>query len=262
MRTKEILKKYKAGEISLEELEDILDESLITVDKFGKLDKNRCERAGISEAVFAETKDPEHAARLSVELAKSNGRVLTTRVGEGHLEELKKEASKEGLTVDFNEEGKIAVVKKEDSSVERRGGNVGIITAGTADIPVAEEARVTVEEMGCETVTSYDVGVAGIHRMYEPLKEMLGNIDSLVVIAGMEGALPTVVSSLVDVPVIGVPTSTGYGAGGEGKAALLTMLQTCAPGLTVVNIDNGYAAGSFAALISINMEKARKSGRG
>jgi hypothetical protein len=126
-----------------------------------------------------------------------------------------------------------------------------VLAAGTADIPVAEEAAVAAEVMGCEVLKAYDVGIAGIHRLFEPLRKMIERgVSALVVVAGMEGALPSVTSSLVDVPVIGVPTSIGYGVGAEGIGALVTMLQTCSPKLAVVNIDNGFGAGIFAALIA------------
>ncbi len=127
-------------------------------------------------------------------------------------------------------------------------GKIGLIAAGTADLPVAEEARVVAEVCGCEVIKAYDVGIAGIHRLVEPLEEIVNaNVAAIIVVAGMEGALPSVVASLVNIPVIGVPTSVGYGLGGKGVAALLSMLQNCSPGLAVVNIDNGVGAGTFAA---------------
>jgi NCAIR mutase (PurE)-related protein len=134
--------------------------------------------------------------------------------------------------------------------VER--GRVGVITAGTSDVPWAEEAALLCREMGCQVTTVYDVGVAGIHRLWEPLHHLLdeARVDVIIVAAGMDGALPSVVSGLVDVPVIGLPTSVGYGMGGQGEAALLSMLQTCAPGMAVVNIDNGIGAGAMAGLIA------------
>jgi NCAIR mutase (PurE)-related protein len=142
----------------------------------------------------------------------------------------------------------------------RTDGRIGVLTAGTSDVPVAEEARLIAEEMGCDVYTAYDVGVAGIHRLFEPLVEMLAaRVAALVVCAGMDGALASVVAGLSPVPVVGVPVSTGYGAGGKGRAALLAMLQTCAPGLTVVNVDNGVGAGATAALIA-NREAAARSG--
>jgi NCAIR mutase (PurE)-related protein len=138
-----------------------------------------------------------------------------------------------------------------------------VITAGTSDVPIAEEAAVVAEEMGCGVVTAYDCGVAGLHRLAAPLRAMRRRrVDAIVVAAGMDGALPSVVSGLVDVPVIGLPTSIGYGAGGKGVAALLSMLQTCSPGLAVVNIDNGVGAGATAALIANRAAAARTGGRG
>lgn len=132
-----------------------------------------------------------------------------------------------------------------------------MITAGTADIPVATEAKVAAEEMGCKVLTAFDVGVAGIHRLFGPLKRMIEEgVDAIIVVAGMEGALPSVVASLVDVPVIGVPTSVGYGLGRDGIGALTAMLQSCSLGLAVVNIDGGVAAGVFAALIANRAAKA------
>jgi NCAIR mutase (PurE)-related protein len=131
------------------------------------------------------------------------------------------------------------------------GGCVGLLTAGTSDIPVAEEAALVISHMGCRIERGYDTGVAGVHRLLEPLKRMIeSGADVLVVVAGMEGALPSVVAGLVDLPVIGVPTSTGYGLGGDGTAALYSILQSCSPGLVAVNIDNGVGAGAAAALIA------------
>ena len=128
---------------------------------------------------------------------------------------------------------------------------MGFVAAGTTDIPVAEEAKVIMELLGCKVISAYDAGVAGIHRLFLPLEEMLKvDVSCIVVVAGMEGTLPTVVKSLVDVSVIGVPTSTGYGYGGKGESALMTMLQSCSPGLVVVNIDNGFGVGATAALIA------------
>jgi NCAIR mutase (PurE)-related protein len=141
-------------------------------------------------------------------------------------------------------------------AVKEKRGTVGILTAGSSDIRAAEEAKLMAEAMGCRCITSYDVGVAGMHRLLEPMKMMLEEgVDVIIVAAGMEGALPSVVASLACVPVIGVPTSTGYGYGGNGEGALMCMLQTCSPGLAVVNIDNGIGAGSIAAMISIRRDK-------
>ena len=142
-----------------------------------------------------------------------------------------------------------------DGEIEKRG-KIGIITAGTSDVPVAEEARIVAEEAGCDVLVSYDVGVAGIHRLFSQIRRMIEeDVKAIIVVAGMEGALPSVVAGLVDVPVIGVPTSVGYGVGTGGFAALNAMLQSCAPGIAVVNIDNGFGAGYLAGLINRQIGK-------
>ncbi len=137
-----------------------------------------------------------------------------------------------------------------------------MLTAGTSDIPWAAEAALLCREMGCQVHEVYDVGVAGIHRLWEPLNYLLEEfgVDAIIVAAGMDGALPSVVTGLVDVPVIGLPTSVGYGMGGKGEAALLSMLQGCAPGMSVVNIDNGIGAGAIAGVIANRMASVRLAG--
>jgi hypothetical protein len=159
---------------------------------------------------------------------------------------------------DVYSRSRMVVIHYADNRPKQTGGRVGVLTAGTSDIRVAEEAVVVAKEMGCEVSTAYDVGVAGIHRLFQPLRAMLeAPVDSIVVAAGMDGALPSVVAGLVDVPVIGLPTSIGYGMGGQGVAALMGMLQSCSPGLVVVNIDNGVGAGATAGLISNRMAALR-----
>jgi NCAIR mutase (PurE)-related protein len=137
---------------------------------------------------------------------------------------------------------------------------VGVLTAGTSDLPAAEEAIMLCREMGCAVYTGFDMGVAGLHRLFGPLREMLDEhkVDVLIVAAGMDGALPSVVSGLADVPVIGLPTAVGYGLGGQGIAALYSMLQTCAPGMAVVNVGNGIGAGAMAGVIANRAATARK----
>ena len=141
-------------------------------------------------------------------------------------------------------------------SLKKTAGKVGIITAGTSDIGIAEESRLMCESMNCECITSYDVGIAGLHRIFPVLKKFIkSEVDAIIVVAGMEGALASVVSSAVNVPVVGVPTSIGYGYGEKGVAALAAMLQSCSLGLTVVNIDNGIGAGAAAAKIVNQISK-------
>ncbi len=143
-------------------------------------------------------------------------------------------------------------------STLKTGGRIGLMTAGTADIAIAEEARIFATEMGCDVFWAYDVGIAGIHRTLEALDVLLKeDVDVIIVVAGMDAVLPITVRGLVDLPVIGVPTSVGYGIGEKGMAPLMTMLQSCSPGLTVVNIDNGFGAASFAALSASRVAKYR-----
>jgi hypothetical protein len=154
----------------------------------------------------------------------------------------------------------MVVIKNKDFVVKNTGGKIGILTAGTSDIPVAEEAKVIAEEMGCNVYTSYDLGVAGIHRLLQPLKDLImKDVDVIIVVAGREGALSSVVAGMVNVPVIAVPTSNSYGFGEKGVSTLMAMLQSCSLGLAVVNIDAGVAAGAMATLIANRVAKFRKS---
>ena len=156
--------------------------------------------------------------------------------------------------IEVNELGKIIVIKKSEFEFEKKGGIVGIITAGSSDIPIAVEAEIIAKAMGCEVISTYDVGIAGMHRIFTPLGDMIKKgVHVIIVCAGMEGTLPGVIAALVDVPVIGVPISSGYGLGAEGKGALIAMLQSCSPGLVVVNIDNGFGAGASAAIMANKM---------
>ncbi len=216
-----------------------------------RLDIDRQQRAGIPEAILAEGKTLEQVIEIAGRMAEAAGRALVTRLGTGWGDNLRSQLDQRGLEVDLVGRSRTAVIRRPGSAPPHTGGVIGLIAAGTADIPVAEEARVTAIEMGCEVVHHYDIGVAGIHRLVEPLEELREReVAALVAVAGMEGALPTVVKGLLAVPVIGVPTSVGYGIGRDGQAALMTMLQSCSPGLTVVNIDNGFGAGATAALIA------------
>lgn len=248
---KEILHKLINGKISLDEAEKMLKTMQIEeLEDFAKLDTYRHLRTGVPEAIFAENKDDEDLLKIILKYA-NNGHVMVTRLNNGryntmesHLDSLKEK----GFKVQYNKRARILIIK--DHEIEKKG-KIGILTAGTSDIPVAEEAKVTAEEMGCEVITAYDAGVAGIHRLFPHVKEMIEkDVKAIIVVAGMEGALPSVVTGLVEVPVIGVPTSIGYGVGEGGFTALFSMLQSCAPGIAVVNIDNGFGAGVFAAKIA------------
>jgi len=221
-------------------------------------DPEREQRKGVPEVIFGEAKETGQIISMARGLLAGSGRAIISRVRPEAIEAL--QAAFQEDTVHIREAARIVVIYRPNYVRRNTGGHVGIISAGTSDIPVAEEAALIAEEMGCRVTCIYDVGVAGLHRLMEPLRNLLANgVDAIVVAAGMDGALPSVVAGLVPVPVIGLPTSVGYGIGGKGVAALLSMLQTCAPGLSVVNIDNGVGAGITAALIANRVAQARTS---
>jgi NCAIR mutase (PurE)-related protein len=219
---------------------------------FATLDLHRAVRRGFPEVVFGPGKTPQQIARIVECIAAAGQTVLVTRVGADVFEQV----SKVVPGVEYHELAR-AIVRHEDRGRKGRPGVV-VVTAGTADLPVAAEAALTAELMGNQVERINDVGVAGVHRLFDHL-EALQTARAIVVVAGMEGALPSLVAGLTDCPVIGVPTSVGYGAGGAGVAALLAMLSSCAAGLTVVNIDNGFGAGFAAGLINRPARATRKN---
>jgi NCAIR mutase (PurE)-related protein len=224
-------------------------------------DLDRDRRKGVPEVIIADRKTVDQSLDITRRFLKATGRAILSRVPADLEERLRTEFAGEA-DLEWLPGARAAVLRRLDHTgkVSGGGGRVGVLTAGTSDIPAAEEAALICQEMGCEVHTVYDVGVAGLHRLWEPLRHLLAeaNVDVLIVAAGMDGALPSVVSGLVDVPVIGLPTSIGYGLGGKGEAALLSMLQTCSPGMAVVNIDNGVGAGAMAGLIANRMAAARR----
>jgi NCAIR mutase (PurE)-related protein len=223
-------------------------------------DLGRESRKGVPEVILADRKRPEDALAAARAFLDARGRAILSRVPEPLVDSLR--AEHQDCRFEVLERSGMVVIKRPSFAPATPGGRIGILTAGTSDIPFAEEAQVVAAEMGCEMLTFFDVGVAGIHRLAEPLRALREQpADAIVVAAGMDGALPSVVCGLVDVPVIGLPTPIGYGLGGEGVAALMTMLQTCAPGLTVVNIGNGVGAGATAALIANRVAAARAIGQ-
>ncbi len=256
---REVLDKVSQGEITPAEAEKML--KLLAVDELGclaKLDGNRELRKGIPEIVLAEGKTPEDVAEICQVMLTNNGRVIVSRCNRDHFDAIKTLPA-DGLNVEFNNKARMAVLKKKTFKAQNSGGRVGLLTAGTSDIPVAEEVKLIAQEMGCTVYANYDVGVAGIHRLMEPIKQMIENdVDVVVVVAGREGALASVVSGLVDFPVIAVPTSNSYGFGEKGVSTLMAMLQSCSLGLAVVNIDGGVAAGAVATLIANRAAKYRK----
>ena len=220
-------------------------------------DFERARRKGVPEVILASNKSVAQSLAITASFLERTGRAILSRVPPA-LEEALHETY--GDRLEWYPASRAAIVRRGEREARNHGGRVGVITAGTSDQPIAEEAALVCQEMDCAVFPVYDVGVAGLHRLFEPLRRLLeeDQVDVIVVAAGMDGALPSVVSGLVDVPVIGLPTSVGYGMGGRGEAALLSMLQTCSPGLAVVNIDNGVGAGAMAALIANRAAAARR----
>ncbi len=250
MELDEILSSLGSGRISAGEAKKLLSlYSIERVEDFAKIDTNRRKRRGIPEVILAETKRSQEVKKIIERVMEKANSVVVSRMKEEDQRTILSFARKSGYKVRQGRNCSTVTVYKK--AIRKNGGRVGILAAGTSDIGVAEEARLMAESMNCECITSYDVGVAGIHRVMPVLKEFVkGDADAIIVVAGMEGALATVVASLVDIPVIGVPTSVGYGYGEGGIAALASMLQSCSLGLSVVNIDNGISAGAIAANIA------------
>ena len=257
---REILRRIKDGELSLDEAEKAIKLLAIEeVNDIAKLDISRELRHGVPEVVIAEGKSVDYVVEIASRALEKAGRVIVSRVNEPQLSALNS-LEVEGKKIAISKSGHTLVLGDVTSERRATGGRVGIITAGTSDIPVAQEAEIMASEMGCEVTVAYDVGVAGVHRIIAPLKEMINkDVDVLVVVAGREGALPTFVAGIVDVPIIAVPTSFGYGLGEKGTAALMAMLQSCSLGLAVVNIDGGIPAGAVAALIANRAARFRES---
>jgi NCAIR mutase (PurE)-related protein len=251
----DVLESLKSGKISVPKAKKLL--SLYSIEKiedFAQIDMGRRYRKGIPEVIFAERKQLDEIKKIITKILTKSNSVLISRIQKQDYSKIIAFAKKNKFKIkDGKNTTTLLLYKKEQ---KRSGGMVGIVTAGTSDIGVAEEARLTCEAMNCTCICSYDVGIAGLHRIFPIIKKfMQQDVDVIVVAAGMEGALASVVSSLVDVPVIGLPTSVGYGYGEKGVAALASMLQSCSLGLSVVNIDNGIGAGAVAANIANNAKR-------
>jgi NCAIR mutase (PurE)-related protein len=216
----------------------------------GRFDAAREDRTGIPEGIIADGKTNTEVAALAVAAVETTGRALVTRAGEPTATAVRETLAAERPDATVDHDSRIGTVVAHDTEFERPvvDATVGVVTAGTSDAVPAGEAAVVAREMGATVDRVDDVGVAGIHRLFDALDDLRA-ADVLVVAAGREGALPTVVAGLVDAPVIGLPVSTGYGHGGDGEAALLGMLQSCTP-LAVVNVDAGFVAGAQAGLIA------------
>jgi NCAIR mutase (PurE)-related protein len=241
---KDILQAFRDGKLDLaatvERLRTLPFEDL----GFARVDHHRALRRGFPEVIFGEGKSPEQIASVMRALLSQGAPVLVTRVDAAKAGAVRKEVP----AAVYHELARALTVRPQE--VSKRGrGTIMVVAAGTSDIPVAEEAVVTAEMMGSQVERLYDVGVAGLHRLLDYLQE-LRQAHVFVVVAGLEGALPSVIGGLVDRPIVAVPTSVGYGASFGGLAALLAMLNSCAPGVAVVNIDNGFGAGYLASLIN------------
>ncbi|MDO8056734.1 MAG: nickel pincer cofactor biosynthesis protein LarB [Candidatus Hermodarchaeota archaeon] len=252
---RDILEKLAKGKYSLDEAEAKLRVfNIVEVARLAKLDVCRDTRKGIPEVVYAQHKTIDDLLAIIEQGIQVKPVLILSQ-----LSTQQQQAIQSRLRIDFKHkfvfevygDGAIAIIRAKDYAPKQTGGKIGIIAAGTSDRQIAEAARVMAEQMGCQVYMAHDVGVAGVHRLFPELAEMVEQgIDVLIVAAGMEGALPSLVTGLVDIPVIGLPIATGYGLGGEGLGALISMLQSCSLGLAVVNINNGVGAGSVAALIA------------
>ncbi len=244
LHLRQLLDQVASGEVDVQTAIDKLRGMPFEDLGFAKVDHHRALRIGFPEVIFCPGKTPEQVSRIAAAMRQHEQIVLATNAS-AEVYQAIRTVLPEAI---YHEEARIVQVGQPEPTSPQWGA-VLVISAGTSDIPVAEEARVTVAATGCQVHSLYDVGVAGLHRLLEH-REMLEQAAVIIVVAGMEGALPSVVGGLVSTPVIAVPTSVGYGASFGGIAPLLTMLNSCASGVVVVNIDNGFGAGYFAALLA------------
>ncbi|MGH4039213.1 MAG: nickel pincer cofactor biosynthesis protein LarB [Sphaerochaeta sp.] len=250
MEVEDLLTEVKEGKLGVKEASEEIKRSMYEDFGYAKLDYNRKDRSGFDEVVFCMGKEDEFLIKIVGSLIKRNHRVLGTRATQAQFDLLKNLYP--SLQYD-----KVSKVIKYDELKEELGGNIVVCCAGTADIPVAEEAAQTAEFFNSKVDRIYDIGVSGIHRVFDNL-ERINKANCIICIAGMEGALSSVLGGLVSVPIISVPTSVGYGANFGGLSALLTMINSCANGISVVNIDNGYGAGYIATQINrLAIDKSR-----
>jgi len=210
--------------------------------EFAEIDYDREKRTGFPEVIYGETKTPEHSAKIAKKIYDNSNIFLITRTNHETYEEVLKYIPE----ANFDSVAKMIWSSKKQIEIK---GSVSVVSAGTSDIPIAKEVQITASLMGANVKLINDVGVTGIHRILSKI-EIIKKSDCIVAVAGMEGALPTIIAGLVNKPVIAVPTSVGFGTGEKGYSALLTMLNSCAPGISVVNIDAGFSAGYQAGLIA------------
>jgi len=246
----DLLNEVAAGRLGVAEAAaDLERHGISAVGDFACLDLGRRARTGVPEIVFAQGKSADQLVEIVRAFLCRAPSVLCSRVDAEQAAAVSEAAGE--AVVEYDPRSRVLVARRRDFVPPPPAGVVGVLAAGTSDVPVAEEAAAACREMGVTVETAYDIGVAGAHRIGAPLQRIVdAGAAALIVAAGMEGALPSLVAGMVDVPVIGLPTSIGYGFGGGGEAALLGMLQSCAPGLVVVNIDNGVGAGATAGIIA------------
>lgn len=242
MEIQKILQKLKNNEITSEDAEMYFRRKPFEELGYAKLDTHRKIRTGVNEVVFCQGKSDEYLVEIYKKLYETDGEVFGTRATEHQYNLVK------SVINDVTYDNVSKILKKEKEN-KKHVGNIVVCTAGTADIPVAEEAAQTAEYLGSKAERVYDVGVSGLHRLLSKI-DVIQKANCIVVVAGMEGALASVIGGLVDKPIIAVPTSVGYGASFEGLSALLTMINSCANGISVVNIDNGYGAGYISSQIN------------
>lgn len=250
MEAREILEQVKAGKLSIEDAEKFFRKQPFEELGYAKLDSHREIRSGFPEVIFCSGKPDEYLVSIYKKMYEANGEAFGTRAGVRQFELVREVIP----GISYDEVSHILKIEKEG---KERSGKIAVCTAGTADIPVAEEAAQTAEFFGSVVERVYDVGVSGIHRLFSRL-DTIQEANCVVAVAGMEGALASVIGGLVSNPVIAVPTSIGYGASMKGLSALLTMVNSCANGIAVVNIDNGYGAGYMATQINRLAVKGQK----
>jgi NCAIR mutase (PurE)-related protein len=243
MEIHDILEKYKSGELKMEEAVSYFTKHGIAEMGFANIDTDRLHRTGLPEIIYAAEKTSEQVKLIAERMYQKGIDIMATRASEEIFQAVKTVVP----DATYNSLAKTIVFKHKET--EPTKGYIAVVSAGTSDLPVAEEAVETARFLNNRVEPIYDVGVAGIHRLFNKW-ELIRNARVIIVVAGMEGALASVVGGLVDKPVIGVPTSIGYGANFHGLSALLSMLNSCAPGVSVVNIDNGFGAACQASLIN------------
>jgi len=258
LNIEQIFQSLQDGNISPSKAKKLLSlYSIEKIDNIAQIDTGRRNRKGIPEVILAERKELPDLKKIIKKTLTKNNEVLISRIKQKDYTKILEFAKKNKYKIKNGKNTTALLIYK--NKIKKLGGKVGIIAAGTSDIGVGEEARLVCESMNCDCLSSYDVGIAGLHRIFPVMKQFIeSEVDVIIVVAGMEGALASIVSSIADIPVIGVPTSIGYGYGEKGVAALASMLQSCSLGLTVVNIDNGVGAGAAAANIANRIKNKSK----